>query len=60
MVQILHLPKTFECPLLWSGCSIKNYGIEVTFNGITFLLNFVKMYQLAQMLIGGTDTQTGW
>jgi hypothetical protein len=60
MVQILHLPKTFECPLFWSCFSIKNYGIEVTFNGIIFLLNFVKMYQLAQMSIGGTDTQTEW
>jgi hypothetical protein len=32
-----------------------NYGIEVTFNGITSLLNFMKIYQLVQKLLGETD-----
>jgi hypothetical protein len=41
--------------LEWYG--IKMYGIEVTFNGMTPLLNFIKIYQLVQKLLGG-DTQT--
>jgi len=56
-------PQKFERPPFWNGCSygIKNYGVEVTFNGMTSLLNFIKIYQLVQKLIGGqTDTQTGW
>jgi hypothetical protein len=42
---------------------IKKYGVEVTFNGITSLLNFIKIYQLVQKLLGGgtqTDGQTDW
>jgi len=36
------------------------YGVEVIFNGMAFLLNFIKVYQLIQKLIGEqTDTQTG-
>jgi hypothetical protein len=38
---------------------IKKYGIEAIFNGMTFLLNFKKIYQLVQKLLGGyTDRQT--
>jgi hypothetical protein len=37
-----------------------NYGIEVTFNGMTSLLNFIKICQVVQKLIGWTDTQIGW
>jgi hypothetical protein len=50
-------PHKFERPPFWNGCSygIKNYG-EVTFNGMTSLLNFIKTYQLVQTLVGGTDT----
>jgi len=42
-------------PPFWNGCSygIKNYGVEVIFNGMTSLLNFIKIYQLVQKLIGG-------
>jgi hypothetical protein len=40
------------------------YGIEVTFNGMISLLNFIKIYQLVKKLLGGgthrqTDRQTG-
>jgi hypothetical protein len=35
---------------------IKKYGIEVIFNGMTSLLNFIKIYQLVQKLLGGTQT----
>jgi hypothetical protein len=31
----------------------KNYGIEVIFNGMTLVLNFIKIYELVQKLIGG-------
>jgi hypothetical protein len=38
---------------------IKKYSIiEVTFNGTTSLLNFIKIYQLVQKVLG-RDRQTG-
>jgi hypothetical protein len=65
-VQVLHPPQKFECPPFWNGSKygIKKYGVEVIFNGMTSLLNFMKIYQLVQMLLGGytdrrTDRQTG-
>jgi hypothetical protein len=38
----------------FNGCSygIKNYGVEVTFNGMTSLLNVIKIYQLVQKFKG--------
>jgi hypothetical protein len=36
---------------------LKKYGIEVTFDRMTSLLNFIKIYQLVQKLLVG-DTQT--
>jgi hypothetical protein len=44
---------------------IKKYGVEVTFNGMTSLLNLIKIYQLVQKLLGGgghrrTDRQSDW
>jgi hypothetical protein len=49
----------------WNGWryGIKKYGFEVTFNGMTSLLNFIKIYQLVQKLLEGdpqTDRQTDW
>jgi hypothetical protein len=48
------------------GTGLKKYGVEVIFNGMTSLLNFIKIFQLVQKLLGGdiqtdgqTDTQTG-
>jgi hypothetical protein len=38
--------------------SIKNYGIDVTFNDMTSLLNFIKIFQLVQKLMWGTDRHT--
>jgi hypothetical protein len=36
-------------------------GIEVTFNGMASLLNFMKIYQLVQKLfVGHTDGWTAW
>jgi hypothetical protein len=37
---------------------LKSNGIEVTFNGMTSLLNFIKISQLVQKLLGGTHRQT--
>jgi hypothetical protein len=36
---------------------IRGHGIEVTFNAMMSLLNFMKMYQLVQKLLVA-DTQT--
>jgi hypothetical protein len=61
-MQILHPPQKPERPLLWNGCSygIKNYGVRVIFNGITFLQNFTKLYQMDKKLIAGqTHRQDG-
>jgi hypothetical protein len=54
LVQILHSPQKFERPPFWKGCSygIKNH-VEVIFNGMNSLLNFIKVYQLVQKLMGG-------
>jgi hypothetical protein len=39
---------------------IKNYNSKVPFNGITYLPNFMKIYQLVQKLMGGqTHAQKG-
>jgi hypothetical protein len=59
LVQILHPPQKFERPPFCNGWryGIKKYGDEVTFNGMTFLPNFIKIYQLVQTLLGG-HTQT--
>jgi hypothetical protein len=38
-----------------------NYGVEANFNGMTSLLNFLKIYQFVQKLLKGhtqTDKQT--
>jgi hypothetical protein len=50
LVQVLHTPQKFERPPFWNDWryGIKNYGVEVTFNCMT---------QLVQKLLGG-DTQT--
>jgi hypothetical protein len=34
-----------------------NYGVEFTFNGMSAVLNLIKIYQLIQKLLVG-DTQT--
>jgi hypothetical protein len=50
LVQVLHPPQKFERPLFWNGWSygIKNYGFEVTSNGMLSLLNFIKICQFIQ------------
>jgi hypothetical protein len=62
LVQVLHPPQKFERPPFWNSWryGIKKYGVEVTFNGVTSLLNFIKIYQLVQKLLGGTHRQTDW
>jgi hypothetical protein len=60
LVQVLHPPQKFECQPFWNGWryGIRKYGVVVTFNGMTFLLNFIKIYQLVQKLLGDTRRQT--
>jgi hypothetical protein len=43
---------------LLSGSFLKNYGVEVAFNGMTSLLNFIKFCQLVQKLIGDRQTDS--
>jgi hypothetical protein len=60
-VQALHPPQKFEHPPFWNCLSyeIKNYCVEVFLNDITSLLNFMKLYQLVQTLLVGTQRQHG-
>jgi hypothetical protein len=63
LLKVLHPPKKFERPPFWNGWryGIKKYAVEVTFSGMTFLLNCIKIYQLVQKLLRGgyIDRQTG-
>jgi hypothetical protein len=61
LVEVSHPPQKFERPPFWYAWryGINKYGVEVTFNGITSVLNFIKIYQLVQKLLGGTLRQTG-
>jgi hypothetical protein len=60
LVQVLNPPQKFERSPFWNGWRyrIRKHGIEVIFNGMTSLLNFIKIYQLVQKLLGGTYRQT--
>jgi hypothetical protein len=60
LVQVLHPPQKSERPPYWNAWryEIKKYGVEVTFNGMTSLLNFIKIYQFVQKLLGGTHKHT--
>jgi len=46
LVQVFHPPQVSECPPFWNGSSygFKKYDIEVTLNGMTSLLGFIKIY----------------
>jgi hypothetical protein len=51
----------FEWPPFWN-CSygIKSYGVEVIISDMTSILNFIKIYQLVQELMGAqTHRQDG-
>jgi hypothetical protein len=50
MVQVWRPPQKFQRPLFSNGGSygIKKYGVEVSFNGMTSLLNFIKSINLFQ------------
>jgi hypothetical protein len=50
----------FKRPPFWNGSSyeIKKCGIQVIFNGISCLPNFMKIYRSAQKCLVG-DTQAG-
>jgi hypothetical protein len=44
LVRVFHPPQKFKRPPFWNGWSygIRRYGIEVTFNGRTSLLKFLR------------------
>jgi hypothetical protein len=48
LVQVLHPPQKYEYPPFWNGYGYggKKCGIKVTFNGMTSLPNFMKLYYL--------------
>jgi hypothetical protein len=60
LVQVLRPPQKFERPPFCNGWryGIKKYGFEVTFHGITSLLNSIWIYQSVQKLLGGTHRWT--
>jgi hypothetical protein len=43
----------------WNGCrnGNKNYDVEVTFNGMTSLLHFIKYLPVVSKVDSGRDTQ---
>jgi hypothetical protein len=53
LVQVLHPPQKFETSQFKNGWKyiIKNYGVEVIFNGVICLLNIMKIYHLIQKLL---------
>jgi hypothetical protein len=55
-----HPPQKFESPSFWNAWryGIKMHGVEVIFNDMISVLNFIKIYQLVQKLIEGKDRQT--
>jgi hypothetical protein len=52
-LQVLRKPQKFERQSFSNGCtySITNYEVKVTFNGMTLLLNFIKIYQFIPKLL---------
>jgi hypothetical protein len=60
-VEILNPSQKSERQPDWNGWSYESkfMDVEVTFNGMEFLLNFMKIYQLIRkLLVGNTDEQT--
>jgi hypothetical protein len=45
LVEFLHPPQKSERPQFLNGWryGIKKYGVEITFNDMTFLLNFINI-----------------
>jgi hypothetical protein len=60
VVQVLHSPQKFKRPPFWNGCSnsIRYYGVEVTFRGMTSLLNFIKNLPIGSEVEGGEQADT--
>jgi hypothetical protein len=62
LVKVLHPHQKFQ-QLFWSSyCyGIEKYDAKVNFNDMTYLLNFMKIYQLIKTLLGDvqTDRQHG-
>jgi hypothetical protein len=54
---VLSSRQVLEPPPFWNACSysVKNYGVEITFYGVTSLLNFIKS---TNWIRSWKDTQT--
>jgi hypothetical protein len=62
LTDATHPPQQFKGPPFWKGCSygFKNYGFEITFNGMTSLLNFIQiLYKSEVYRVGQTHRQDG-
>jgi hypothetical protein len=57
-VEVSHPSQKFERLPFWNSYGIKHFGCGVTFNGVTFLLIFIKNLPSDSELIGGTETHT--
>jgi hypothetical protein len=58
-VQVLHPHQKSEVCRFVMVEDARLKGVEVTFNGMIFLLNFMKIYQLVQKSLMG-DGQAEW
>jgi hypothetical protein len=61
LVQVFRPPHKFVRPPLWNVLSyeIKKYDVEVNFNDLTSLLNFIKSNWFKSYLRGGGVTEAG-
>jgi hypothetical protein len=62
LLQVLLPPRKFDRLQFLNNSSygIENYGVEITFNGMTSLLTSKEIYLLVQKLLGeNTDRQHG-
>jgi hypothetical protein len=60
-MQVLNSPQNFDRPIFERlKLGIQKYRLEVIFNGIATLHNFIKVYRFVQKLIGGNDKQIVW
>jgi hypothetical protein len=58
LMQVFHPPHKFERPPFSDGWrnGIRKYGVHVTFNGMTYVLNFMKINLFQNLLVGDAQT----
>jgi hypothetical protein len=60
LVQLHHPPNNFRRPMFLNGWRyvIIMHRVEISFNGVMCLLNFIKWFQLVQYLLWSSSRQT--